>query len=52
MPIIPQPVKYQATSGQFVLSPATVIAAGGGATGVARQLALMLAPATGWIQPE
>jgi hexosaminidase len=51
MNLIPQPVSYKSTEGQFTLSPSTVIVASGEAAPIALQLALMLAPATGWIQP-
>ena len=51
MTIIPQPVSYKSLEGQFTLLPATAIVASGAAAPIALQLALMLAPATGWIQP-
>jgi hexosaminidase len=46
--IIPVPVSMRAEPGCFEVRAGTVIAAGPGAEPVARQLAELLAPATGW----
>ena len=49
--IVPQPVQLEERTGQFVLQPGTVIVAPDGAQAVARLLAELLQPATGYPLP-